>query len=346
MLDVPHESESDMRVLVTGATGYIGSRLVPALVAEGHDVIAATRGVDIDDFAWGPDVTAVAFDADDDETVQAATEGVDALVYLVHSLDLRDFVERDREAAERVARAAVTNGVGRIVYLSGLIPAGKLSDHLRSRLEVEQVFLDSGVPTVSLRAAMVVGSGSTSFELMRRVSQRLPFTPIPTWLRSTLQPIAAEDVVELIAASLRGEPRNRPYDIGGPETPTYPELLALFAQVAGLRRLRIPVPFVPSWLVGLVVAAVAEMPRSTVRALIESLSVDMVCADDDALVELLEGDHTFVTLRDAIERSLGLANNATSRGADVQVGAPTDAVWAGGWSRFLPGWAPVRPATP
>ena len=117
-----------------------------------------------------------------------AVEGADAVVYLVHSMEGADFVERDREAAELMALACEKHGVARIVYLSGLVPPGDLSDHLRSRLEVETIFLDSSVPATVLRAAMIVGAGSTSFELMRRMSERVPVVPVPSWMRRSLQP--------------------------------------------------------------------------------------------------------------------------------------------------------------
>ena len=334
-----------MRVLVTGSTGYIGSRLVPVLLEAGHEVLAATRGSDLDDFGWGEQVTRAPLDIEDPDSVRAATRGVDAVVYLVHSMDEGDFVRKDREAAERVAEAAVQNGVGRVVYLSGLIPPGNLSDHLRSRLEVEEVLLGSAVPTVSLRAAMVIGSGSTSFELMRRMTERVPFTPIPTWMRSTVQPIAVEDVVTIIAAALEGEPRDRAYDVGAPERPTYPELLALFADVAGLRRLQLTVPFLPVSLVGRAVAAISGLPRGTVTALVESLSHDMVCREDDVIDDLLGGHHDFVTLRAAIERSLAPADDATDAGADLQSGDDNDPAWAGGVVTVEAGRPRLRPRT-
>ncbi len=326
----PPGKGAPLRVLVTGATGYVGSRVVPTLLAEGHHVVAATRGGDIDDFDWSDSVSVATFDMEDTDSVLAATTDVDAVVYLVHAMDSGDFVRKDREAADRMAYACETNGVSRIVYLSGIVPEGELSDHLRSRLEVEETLTGSRTPTVALRAAMVIGSGSTSFELMRRMSERVPFTPIPTWMRRTLQPIAVEDVVALIAAALRGEPRNRAYDVGGPDVLSYADLLAQFARTAGLRRLQVPVPFLPTSLVGFVVARVAGMPRSTVMALVESLSHDMVCAEDDVVEDLLGGAHRFVPVVEAVERSLTPDAEGTSRGGDVQAGSPTDPDWAGG----------------
>ncbi len=319
-----------LRVLVTGATGYVGSRVVPTLLADGHDVVAATRGGDIDAFAWGAQVSVARLDMEDTDSVLAATADVDAVVYLVHALDSDDFATRDREAADRMAYACETNGVGRIVYLSGIVPAGDLSDHLRSRLEVEETLTGSRTPTVALRAAMVIGSGSTSFELMRRMSERVPFTPVPTWMRRTLQPIAVEDVVLLIAAALRGDPRNRAYDVGGPEVLSYADLLAVFARTAGLRRLQVPVPFLPTALVGFVVSQVAQMPRSTVMALVGSLSHDLVCREHDVVGDLLGGDHRFVPVAEAIERSLSPDADGTGATGDVQAGASTDPAWAGG----------------
>lgn len=321
-----------MRVLVTGATGYVGSRLVPTLLEAGHEVYVGTRRKGgTDDFAWAGDVRVRMYDAEDPRRIRSAVKGMDAVVYLVHSMAGGDFVEKDRLAAERMAAACTAAGVQRIVYLSGLIPPGDvLSDHLASRLEVEQIFLDSPVPTTVLRAAMVIGAGSTSFELLRRLTERVPFTPIPSWMRTSMQPIAVEDVVHLLGRALEGEPRNRPYDVGGDEVFTYPELLHLFAGIVGLQRLQVIVPFVPHRLVGLAVALIAQMPRGTVTALVESLSHDMVCTEDAVRRDLAEPGRVFLRVEEALRRSLRGPTRATSRTGDVQGEADTDAAWSGG----------------
>lgn len=320
-----------MRVLVTGATGYVGSRLVPILLQEGHEVVAAVRSAGgVDDHDWAGEVTTALFDIEDEATMYAATKDVEAVVYLVHSMGEGDFVTKDREAAQRVAKAAAANGVERMVYLSGLIPDDDLSDHLRSRLEVEQVLLEGSVPTTVLRAAMVIGSGSTSFELLRRMTERMPVIPIPRWMRRTLQPIAVQDVVHLLAGALRGEPRNRHYDVGGDRPVTYPDLLRLFASTAGLRRPQVVVPFVTAGMVARGVSWIAGMPRGTVTPLVDSLAHDMVCQDDDATRDLAAEGHEFLSLREALTRSLSPVEEGTRRTGDLQAPAPTDPDWAGG----------------
>ncbi|WP_445256571.1 NAD(P)H-binding protein [Nocardioides aurantiacus] len=315
-----------MRVLVTGATGYVGSRLVPRLLERDHTVHAAVRREgSADHFPWVDDVELTRFDITEPDLVREAVQGMDAVVYLIHSLDSEDFLTKDREAAELVADACEQAGVGRLVYLSGLVPEGDLSDHLRSRLQVEEVFLGSSVPATVLRAAMVIGAGSTSFEILRRLTKRVPVAPIPTWMRSQLQPVTIEEVTLAVAGALEGEPRDRHYDVGGDDVVGYPELLRVMADVLGVRRPQATVPLVPKALAGRIVAAVTRMDRPTVVSLVDSLSHDLVCGERDAKRELLPDDYRSVPLREALGRSLDDDGaEGTSTAGDSLAGAGTD----------------------
>ncbi len=324
-----------MRVLVTGATGYVGSRLIPALLAAGHEVVATARDTSaLDDFAWGSAVEKRYLDVEDTVSVHLAIRDVDAVYYLVHSMGAGEFMKRDREAAGYVRDACAYAGVGRIIYLSGLVPDGKLSDHLRSRQEVEEILLEGPVPATVLRASMVIGGGSMSFEVMRRVTERVPVNAVPLWMSSRIQPIATADVVRLLLAALDGEPRARAYDVGGDEVLTYTELLQRFADLADLTRPQVPVLFAPTTIVGEAVAALTGVPRSTVKALVKSLSHDMVCRDDAARVELDPGT-PYLGLDEAITRALAGDTEATAPHGDVQGEAASDPDWVGSTRRSL-----------
>ncbi|CAM3821108.1 NAD(P)H-binding protein [Nocardioides zeicaulis] len=314
-------------MLVTGATGYVGSRLIPELLEHGHIVLAASRSESgTADYPWDDEVETREMDVSDPTQVAAAVKDVDAVIYLVHSMDVGDFARKDRQAAEDMASACTEAGVRRVIYLSGLVPNGELSEHLRSRQEVEQVLLDAPVPAIVLRASMVIGAGSTSYELLKRLSDRVPLlTPVPAWMRSRIQPIAVEDVVHLIVCALQAPDMNTHLDVGGPDVLTYPELLATYADVAGLRRRRFLVPGLPTRLVGRACAAIAQMPVAEVVTLIASLRHDMVCGNDQFRHELLEPDYALVGVEEALRRSLAPdTGSGTSHRGDVQAAAATD----------------------
>ena len=269
------------RVLVLGATGYVGSRLVPALLAAGHDVVASSsRTPDPSAYDWGDAVEWRRCDATDHEQVARALEGVDALCYLVHSLDAPHFADRDRLAARTTAAAVAASGVRRVVYLSGLVPhaSGRpLSDHLSSRHEVEGLLASSGRSTLALRAGVVIGAGSTSFEIIRQLAMLLVVQPAPLWMRHRVQPVAVSDMVRALVEALAGDEPTGSLDVGGPDVLSYTDLLATVGRCAGLVRLRVPVPVAPSTAVGLGMAALTAAPPRTAVTLAHSLRDDMVC---------------------------------------------------------------------
>ncbi|MGZ4498765.1 MAG: NAD(P)H-binding protein, partial [Nocardioides sp.] len=228
-------------VLVTGATGFVGRRLVPELLRQGYDVRAMTRRPREYD---GP-AEAVGGDVHDRSSLSDALEGVDVAIYLVHSLDDPDFEAKDAAAARTFGRAAAAAGVRQIVYLGGLgADDGTLSPHLRSRREVEGLLGEAGVPVTVLRAAIVVGAGGISWELTRQLVKNLPAMVVPRWVSTRTQPVALDDVVRYLAGVVdREEAFGRVFEIGGPEELTYLEMLQVAAEISSGRR--VPIVRVP-----------------------------------------------------------------------------------------------------
>ncbi|MGH3705826.1 MAG: SDR family oxidoreductase [Agromyces sp.] len=331
-----------MRVLVTGATGYIGGRLVPRLMAVGHEVrVLARRPERLRDVPWRGDVDVVAGDLVDRESVDAAMAGVDVVYYLVHSMGGRDdFEATEQRIAENVARAAREHGVSRLVYLGGLHPDGeRLSRHLRSRMLVGEILLASGVPTIVLQAGVIIGSGSTSFEMIRHLTEVLPYMPAPRWVRSFIQPIAVRDVLSyLVAAAEVPLPVSRSLDIGGPDILRYGQLMNGYAVEAGLPQRPIAaLPVLTPWLAGQWVNLVTPIPRRIAVPIIESLQFDCVMGDhdiDDVIPPPAEGLLPYrVAVRLALERERAGEVETSWRNAEV-AGAPSDPLpsdpdWAG-----------------
>jgi uncharacterized protein YbjT (DUF2867 family) len=326
-----------MRILVTGATGYVGSRLVTELLSQGHDVVATSRKVDrLADFGWYGDVTAVAMDAHDPASAAAAfaeAGRIDVVYYLVHGIGQPDFREADNAAATNVAEAAKKAGVRRIVYLGGFVPEeGELSEHLTSRAEVAHALsIEGGPEVVWLGAAMIIGAGSTSFEMLRYVGDRFVVIPLPVWMENPMDPISIHDVLFYLVAAADGDqvPAGA-YDISGPESTTYRGLLAAYGRATGKWRVSVPIRGVDTSVVSMVTAMVLPVPGGLAADLVESLDHPMRASD--GLRELVaDPPGGLVGIDDAIKRSL---SNGRARPVneltDPHHLADTDPVWAGG----------------
>ncbi|WP_430646167.1 SDR family oxidoreductase [Agromyces sp. GXS1127] len=331
-----------VRVLVTGATGYIGGRLVPRLVDAGHDVrVVVRRPERLRDVPWAAGVEVVEGDLTDAAAVDRSTRDVDVVYYLVHSMGGRgDFEQTELAIARTMARAAGRNGVRRIVYLGGLHPAsGRLSRHLRSRVQVGEILLASGVPTIVLQAGVVIGSGSTSFEMIRHLTEVLPYMPAPRWVRNFIQPIAVRDVLHYLIEAAEVPPEvNRSFDIGGPDVFRYGQLMNGYAVEAGLRQRPIAaLPVLTPWLAGQWVNLVTPIPRRIAVPIIESLQFDCVMREhdiDDVIPPPAEGLTPYRrAVRLALERERAGEVETSWRNAEV-AGAPSDPLpsdpdWAG-----------------
>ncbi|MDH3189971.1 MAG: NAD(P)H-binding protein, partial [Acidimicrobiia bacterium] len=229
-----------MRILVTGSTGYIGGRLVPKLIEAGHEVRCLVRSPGkLSGDPWRDRVEVVQGDVLDPDGLPAAMADTDVAFYLIHSMDGAgaDFGERDRLAATNFSAAADTAGLRRIVYLGGLGDSEELSKHLASRQEVGRVLASGSTPVTELRAGVIIGSGSVSFEMLRYLTEVLPAMVTPRWVRTRCQPIAVADVLDILVASVDdAEEGDQVHEIGGPDQMTYEDLMRIYAEVAGLRR--------------------------------------------------------------------------------------------------------------
>ena len=267
-----------MRVLVAGSTGFVGRELCPALRAAGHDVVAMTRRPEDYDGIGEP----VRGDVAEPASLASALQGSEAAYYLVHRLGEKNFARVDAQAATAFGAAAAEAQVGRIIYLGGLGDTNDdLSEHLRSRREVETLLGDGGVPVTVLRAGIIVGDGGISWEMTRQLVEHLPAMVTPRWVHTKTQPIAVADVIRYLVGVLETpETTGRVFDIGGPEVLEYVQMLRRVAAIEGRPLLVLPVPLLSPSLSSLWLALVTDVDVATGRALIDSMTNEVVVRDD------------------------------------------------------------------
>jgi uncharacterized protein YbjT (DUF2867 family) len=273
-------------ILVTGATGYIGGRLVPRLLKDGHRVRCVVRDPSrLQGRPWHDRVEIVAGDVLEAESLRAGFDGVSIAYYLIHSMGAgAHFEERDLVAARNFSAAAKAAGVQRIIYLGGLAqPSPALSEHLRSRQQTGEALREAGVPVTEFRAGVIVGSNSVSFEMIRYLTERVPIMICPRWVYTRTQPIGIRDVLEYLVSSLSvPASTGRIVEIGGADVVTYGEMMTIYAEVRGLKRLLVPVPFLTPRLSSLWVNLVTPIPSSIARPLVEGLRNENVVTDPAA----------------------------------------------------------------
>lgn len=331
------------RALVLGASGYVGGRLVPRLLEAGYDIRCLARTPQkLEGLPWGRDVEIVKGDLLDRDSLVEAFDGVDVVYHLVHSMGMvQDFAAADRRIARHVSRAAELARAGRIVYLGGLGETSEdTSEHLKSRAEVGEILLDSTVPVTVLRAAVIIGSGSASFEMLRHLVEKLPAMVTPRWVRTRTQPIAIRDVLRYLVGVAGDETdASHVYDIGGPEVMTYLDMMRTYARAAGLPpRVVVQIPVLTPRLSSHWVNLVTPVPFGLAQPLVESLAQEVVVRDGgERIGDVVPG--ATIPYEEAVKLALGRIRDSgveTSwRDADLVGRSPAepypgDPDWTGG----------------
>jgi uncharacterized protein YbjT (DUF2867 family) len=328
--------------LVTGATGYIGGRLVRELLIAGYKVKVLARFPDrLRDMPWIDQVEVISGDALDISDVNRAMQNVDVAYYLLHALNQGpEFVDIETKMAQLFAESAKNNSIQKIIYLGGLIPKQVLSQHLESRRITGEILRNSGVPTIELRAGVVIGSGSASFEMLRYLTERLPVMITPKWVKTKIQPIAVRDVLYyLVGAASISNDVNRAFDIGGNDIFTYKEMMEHYARAADLRkRIIIPVPLLTPRLSSLWVGLVTPVPGSIARPLVRSLINEVICQESDIKKYLPDPSEGLTTFDKAVDLALIRVRDAqvSTRWSSASIPGvpsepmPSDPEWSGG----------------
>lgn len=270
-------------ILVMGATGYIGSSLIPKLLNEQHTVRCLARHPeDLEENVWYEksknNIELVFGNVFKPQTLLDSFQGIDTLYYLIHSIDKNNFEEKDKEAALNVAKLAKETGVKHIIYMSALGDSKQhISKHLKSRQDTAKYLASTGVAVTELRAAIVVGSGSTSFELIRYLTERLPVIPMPKWADTKVQPIAIEDVIDYLVAAQKAVPKaHKIIEIGGADVLSYKDLMLQYASARSLKRPTIPLPIFPTRLASYFANILTPIPMVTANTLLEGLQSEAI----------------------------------------------------------------------
>ena len=331
------------RVLVTGATGYVGGRLVRELLSHGYRVRVLVRDASrLQDYPWRDDVEVIEGDGTNPVALNLALTDIDIAYYLLHALMVqKNFEQLEEQLAQSFGEIANRNGVQRIIYLGGIAaPGDSLSPHMSARAKTGEILRGSGVPTIELRAGVVIGSGSASFEMLRHLTERLPIMVTPKWLKNRIQPIAIRDVLRYLVGSATIEASiNQDFDVGGPEVFTYMEMMQIYAEVAGLRRrISIPLPVLTPKLASGWIGLVTPVPVTLAKRLVASLKHEVVARNDEIRKLVPDSPSGLTDFRKAVSLALTRIKelDVETRWSSAQTPEthseplPTDPDWAGG----------------